>query len=133
MREPPRRASASLLHWSDALGIAVVGIAMGGGAEIALEAASATLASSDLHGVVQLIDLARATTRIIKQNLTWAFGYNIILVPLAAGALLPTFGIGLDPALAAAAMGLSSVSVVLNSLRLRRLPLERSPMRSDER
>jgi len=116
-----------------ALAAASVGIAMGGGAEIAVEAASATLASSDLHGVVQLIDLARATTRIIKQNLTWAFGYNIILVPLAAGALLPTFGIGLDPALAAAAMGLSSVTVVLNSLRLRRLPLERSHMRNDER
>ena len=108
-----------------ALAAADVGISMGGGTEIAIDASAATLSGADPRGVPLLVDLARATTRIIKQNLGWAFGYNIILVPLAAGLLLPTFGIGLDPALAAAAMGGSSVTVVLNALRLRRLPLER--------
>jgi Cu+-exporting ATPase len=108
-----------------ALAAADVGISMGGGTEIAIDASAATLSGADPRGVPLLVDLARATTRIIKQNLGWAFGYNIILVPLAAGLLLPTFGIGLDPALAAAAMGGSSVTVVLNALRLRQLPLER--------
>jgi len=108
-----------------ALAAADVGISMGGGTEIAIDASAATLSGADPRGVPLLVDLARATTRIIKQNLGWAFGYNILLVPLAAGLLLPTFGIGLDPALAAAAMGGSSVTVVLNALRLRRLPLER--------
>ncbi len=108
-----------------ALAAADVGISMGGGTEIAIDASAATLSGADPRGVPLLVDLSRATTRIIKQNLGWAFGYNIILVPLAAGLLLPTFGIGLDPALAAAAMGGSSVTVVLNALRLRRLPLER--------
>ena len=108
-----------------ALAAADVGISMGGGTEIAIDASAATLSGADPRGVPLLVDLARATTRIIKQNLGWAFGYNILLVPLAAGLLLPTFGIGLDPALAAAAMGGSSLTVVLNALRLRRLPLER--------
>ena len=108
-----------------ALTAADVGIAMGGGAEVAVEAAAATLAAADLRGAVHLVDLARATTRIIRQNLAWAFGYNLLLVPLAAGALQPTLGLALNPELAAAAMGLSSVSVVLNSLRLRRLRLAR--------
>jgi Cu+-exporting ATPase len=108
-----------------ALAAADVGISMGGGTEIAIDASAATLSGADPRGVPLLVDLARATTRIIKQNLGWAFGYNILLVPLAAGLLLPAFGIGLDPALAAAAMGGSSVTVVLNALRLRRLPLER--------
>lgn len=108
-----------------ALAAADVGISMGGGTEIAIDASAATLSGADPRGVPLLVDLARSTTRIIKQNLGWAFGYNILLVPLAAGLLLPTFGIGLDPALAAAAMGGSSVTVVLNALRLRRLPLER--------
>ena len=108
-----------------ALAAADVGISMGGGTEIAIDASAATLSGADPRGVPLLVDLSRATTRIIKQNLAWAFGYNILLVPLAAGLLLPTFGIGLDPALAAAAMGGSSVTVVLNALRLRRLPLER--------
>jgi P-type E1-E2 ATPase len=106
-----------------ALAAADVGISMGGGTEIAIDASAATLSGADPRGVPLLVDLARATTRIIKQNLAWAFGYNILLVPLAAGLLLPTFG--LDPALAAAAMGGSSVTVVLNALRLRRLSLER--------
>lgn len=108
-----------------ALAAADVGISMGGGTEIAIDASAATLSGADPRGVPLLVDLARATTRIIKQNLAWAFGYNIFLVPLAAGLALPAFGIGLDPALAAAAMGGSSVTVVLNALRLRRLPLER--------
>jgi Cu+-exporting ATPase len=112
---------------NDALALAAadVGISMGGGTEIAIDASAATLSGADPRGVPLLVDLARATTRIIKQNLGWAFGYNILLVPLAAGLALPAFGIGLDPALAAAAMGGSSVTVVLNALRLRRLPLER--------
>jgi P-type E1-E2 ATPase len=108
-----------------ALAAADVGISMGGGTEIAIDASAATLSGADPRGVPLLVDLARATTRIIKQNLAWAFGYNILLVPLAAGLSLPAFGIGLDPALAAAAMGGSSVTVVLNALQLRRLPLER--------
>jgi Cu+-exporting ATPase len=106
-----------------ALAAADVGIAVGGGTEVASEAAAATLSSGSPSAVPALVDLARATTRTIRQNLAWAFGYNLLLVPLAAGLALPTFGIGLDPALAAAAMGLSSVSVVANSLRLRRLKL----------
>ena len=106
-----------------ALAAADVGIAVGGGTEVATEAAAATLSSGSPSAVPALVDLARATTRTIRQNLAWAFGYNLLLVPLAAGLALPAFGIGLDPALAAAAMGLSSVSVVANSLRLRRLKL----------
>ncbi len=106
-----------------ALAAADVGIAVGGGTEMASEAAAATLSSGSPSAVPALVDLARATTRTIRQNLAWAFGYNLLLVPLAAGLALPAFGIGLDPALAAAAMGLSSVSVVANSLRLRRLKL----------
>jgi P-type Cu+ transporter len=106
-----------------ALAAADVGIAVGGGTEVASEAAAATLSSGSPSAVPALVDLARATTRTIRQNLAWAFGYNLLLVPLAAGLALPAFGIGLDPALAAAAMGLSSVSVVANSLRLRRLKI----------
>ena len=111
-----------------ALAAADVGISMGGGTEIAIDASAATLSGADPRGVPLLVDLARATTRIIKQNLGWAFGYNILLVPLAAGLALPAFGIGLDPALAAAAMGGSSVTVVLNALRLRRLSLNRDQL-----
>ncbi|MFZ9971716.1 MAG: heavy metal translocating P-type ATPase [Candidatus Limnocylindrus sp.] len=106
-----------------ALAAADVGIAVGGGTDVASDAAAATLSSGSPSAVPALVDLARATTRTIRQNLAWAFGYNLLLVPLAAGLALPAFGIGLDPALAAAAMGLSSVSVVANSLRLRRLRL----------
>ncbi len=106
-----------------ALAAADVGIAVGGGTDVASDAASTTLSSGSPSAVPALVDLARATTRTIRQNLAWAFGYNLLLVPLAAGLALPAFGIGLDPAFAAAAMGLSSVSVVANSLRLRRLKL----------
>jgi Cu+-exporting ATPase len=103
-----------------ALARADVGIAMGSGTDVAIEAADVTLMRGDLRGVVTAIDLSRQTIRVIRQNLAWAFGYNLVLVPVAAGVLYPVAGIVLSPLLAGAAMALSSVSVVLNSLRLRR-------------
>ena len=103
-----------------ALAQADVGIAMGGGTDVAIEASDVTLMRGDLHGVVMAVDLSRRTIRIVKQNLVWAFGYNVVLVPVAAGLLYPVWGILLSPLLAGAAMAFSSVSVVVNSLRLRR-------------
>jgi Cu+-exporting ATPase len=103
-----------------ALAQADVGIAMGSGTDVAIEAADVTLMRGDPRGVVTAIDLSRQTIRVIRQNLAWAFGYNLVLVPVAAGVLYPVAGILLSPVLAGAAMALSSVSVVLNSLRLRR-------------
>jgi P-type Cu+ transporter len=96
------------------------GIGMGTGTELAREAGDAILLHSNLADMVAALKLARATRRIMKQNLGWAAGYNLLAVPLAAGVLFPAFGILLSPAVAAAAMALSSVSVLLNSLRLRR-------------
>lgn len=103
-----------------ALAQADIGIALGTGSDVAIEAAGVTLISGGLKGVVAAIALSKATIRNIKQNLFWAFAYNIILIPVAAGALFPFFGILLNPIFAAAAMGMSSVTVVSNALRLRR-------------
>jgi P-type Cu+ transporter len=107
-----------------ALARADVGIAMGTGADVAMESAGLTLLKGDLRGVVRAIKLARATMRNIKQNLFFAFVYNALGVPIAAGVLYPAFGILLSPIIAAAAMSFSSVSVVGNALRLRNIDLE---------
>jgi Cu+-exporting ATPase len=102
-----------------ALAAADVGIAMGTGTDVAMESAGVTLLKGDLMGIVKARRLSRATMRNIRQNLFFAFAYNVAGVPVAAGLLYPAFGILLSPIIAAAAMALSSVSVVLNSLRLR--------------
>jgi Cu+-exporting ATPase len=107
-----------------ALAAADVGIAMGTGTDVAIESAGVTLLKGDLRGIVRGRRLSRATMRNIRQNLFFAFIYNAAGVPVAAGALYPVFGILLSPTIAAAAMALSSVSVVLNSLRLRRARIE---------
>jgi Cu+-exporting ATPase len=107
-----------------ALAKADVGIAMGTGADVAMESAGLTLLKGDLRGVVRGVELARATMRNIKQNLFFAFVYNALGVPIAAGVLYPFFGILLSPIIAAAAMSLSSVSVVGNALRLRSAQLD---------
>lgn len=104
-----------------ALAQADTGIAIASGADIAIEAADVALARGSISGTVAAIDNARQTIRIIKLNLFWAFIYNIVLIPVAAGALAPSLGIHLNPMLAAAAMGLSSIFVLTNSLRLKRL------------
>ena len=103
-----------------ALAQADVGIAIGTGSDIAIEAGDITLMRGDLRAAVHAIELARATMRTMRQNLFWAFIYNSVGIPLAAGALYPAFGILLSPIIASAAMAMSSVSVVTNSLRLRR-------------
>ena len=103
-----------------ALAEADAGIAIGTGTDIAVETADVVLMSGDLRGVVTAIRLARKTLATIRVNLFWAYAYNVALIPLAAGALYPVFGLLLDPMLAAAAMSVSSVLVVANSLRLRR-------------
>jgi Cu+-exporting ATPase len=106
-----------------ALAAASVGIAMGTGTDVAMESAGITLVRGDLRGIVRARKLSRATMRNIRQNLFFAFIYNILGVPLAAGALFPFFGLLLNPMIASAAMSFSSVSVITNALRLRKTPL----------
>jgi Cu+-exporting ATPase len=97
-----------------------MGIALGTGTDIAIESGKITLTGGDLQGVLNAIELSRRTVTVIRQNLFWAFFYNLLLIPVAAGALYPFFGIQISPIFAAAAMAFSSISVVSNSLRLRR-------------
>jgi Cu+-exporting ATPase len=106
-----------------ALAAADIGIAMGTGTEVAIASAGITLVKGDLGGIVRAVMLSRATMRNIRQNLFFAFIYNLVGVPVAAGVLYPVAGILLSPVIAALAMSLSSVSVIGNALRLRRLAL----------
>ena len=106
-----------------ALAQADVGIAMGTGTDVAMESAGVTLVKGDLKGIVRARRLSRATMANIRQNLAFAFLYNMLGVPIAAGVLYPFFGLLLSPMIASLAMTLSSVSVIVNALRLRKVAL----------
>ena len=106
-----------------ALALAHVGIAMGSGTDVAIESAGITLVKGDLRGILRARRLSRATMRNIRQNLFFAFFYNSLGIPVAAGVLYPLFGLLLSPMIAAVAMSLSSVSVIGNALRLRKLEI----------
>ncbi|MDP1778157.1 MAG: HAD-IC family P-type ATPase, partial [Brevundimonas sp.] len=112
-----------------ALAAADVGVAMGAGSDVAIESAGVTLLGGDLQGIVRARHLSRAVMGNIRQNLVFAFGYNALGIPVAAGLLYPVFGWLLSPALAALAMALSSVSVIGNALRLRAVKLQERPLR----
>ena len=99
------------------------GIAMGSGTDVAMESAGITLLKGDISKILQALKLSRLTMRTIKQNLFWAFAYNTLGIPIAAGVLYPFTGILLSPVIASVAMAFSSLSVVLNSLRLKRVHL----------
>ena len=114
---------------SAALARADVGIAMGCGSDIALDAARITILNSDLRKVPELIRCSELTVRTVRQNLFWAFFYNVVGIPIAAGALYPLWGIRLDPMIAGAAMAMSSVCVVANSLRLKRRRISPKPLK----
>ena len=100
-----------------------IGVAMGSGTDVAIESAGVTLLKGDLTGIVRARHLSKATMRNIRQNLFFAFAYNVAGIPIAAGALYPVFGLLLSPIIAAAAMALSSVSVIGNALRLKRVEI----------
>jgi Cu+-exporting ATPase len=106
-----------------ALAEAAVGIAMGKGTDVAIESAGIVLVKGDLRGIARARRLSRATVRNIRQNLAFAFLYNTLGIPIAAGVLYPAFGLLLSPVFASAAMSLSSVSVIANALRLRKVEL----------
>ena len=110
-----------------ALAAADVGIAMGTGTDVAMESAGITLVKGDLRGIARAIKLSRALMSNIRQNLFFAFLYNALGIPIAAGLLYPFFGLLLSPIIAGAAMSLSSVSVIANALRLRTVNLDERP------
>lgn len=112
------------VHDAPALATADIGVVMGTGSKVAIESAGVTLLKGDLQGLVRARRLSRATMTNIRQNLAFAFIYNAAGIPIAAGALYPTFGLLLSPIIAAAAMALSSFSVIANALRLRAAQLD---------
>jgi len=106
-----------------ALSEADIGMAMRSGTDVAVQASDITLMHNDLLSVITAIKISKYIRRVIKQNLAWAFAYNIVLIPLAAGVFYPVWGILIPPSAAGGAMALSSVSVVMNSLRLKRMKI----------